>query len=232
MANNNLPTKPGRPRRFNDRKELPTETSGYYIRRANPTAWDRTHSWLNETNPDRRYIGIGNPRERLAEHERAGRYDPNRDHIEVIPMKEDATYDELRDWERKKIALHRPVHNKSPGGEGRPPGHLRSFVVDGIDRYEDDDDDDEWDDDDGWVPCCASCKDVDDVSGSVDDDDDWYCSRCDEYIDEDGDVVDYDDDDDDDDDDPQYCYCGNFAARDCSSGSCGVCCSGCDRHGW
>ena len=127
---------------------------------------DKASSWWHETNPEQRYVGIGNPHERAKEHELKGRYDPERDHFEVIPMKDDATFDELRQWERDKIAKHRPVHNSSRGGEGRTPGHLRNCSY-----AHDYDDDDYYDDDDDLGcayctnsaalacphQCCASC---------------------------------------------------------------------------
>ena len=106
------PTKVGRPKKFEDRKDLPSETGGYYVKRANPSVVDSVTSWIDGTDANFQYIGIGNPKQRVAEHERNGTYDPERDHIEVIEMKDDATYDELRTWEQEKIAAHRPVKNK------------------------------------------------------------------------------------------------------------------------
>ena len=161
------PTKQGRPKKYDDRKDLPTETSGYYIKRDEPGVVDNVTSWWNETDPNYQYIGIGNPKERVAEHERNGTYDPERDHIEVIPMKDDATYDELRTWEQEKIAEHSPVKNKTPGGEGRTPGQFRNCQFNVYANvYHDDDDEDE--DDDDWYD-----DDEDD-----DDDDDDECVYC------------------------------------------------------
>lgn len=125
------PTKQGRPKKFDDRKDLPSETSGYYVKRAKPSVVDSVTSWIDGTDANFQYIGIGNPKQRVAEHERNGTYDPERDHIEVIEMKDDATYDELRTWEQEKIAAHNPVKNKSPGGEGRTPDEFRSGHFEG-----------------------------------------------------------------------------------------------------
>ena len=51
--------------------------------------------------------------------------------IEVIEIKDDATFDELREWEREKIARHNPVKNQTQGGEGRTPDEFRSGHFEG-----------------------------------------------------------------------------------------------------
>ena len=171
------PTKQGRPKKFDDREDLPTATSGYYVKRAKPSVVDSVTSWIDGTDANYQYIGIGNPKERVAEHERRGNYDPDRDHVEVIEMKEDATYDELRAWEKEKIAQHNPVKNQTTGGEGRTPDEFRSGHFEGdmaakerIQGSDYDDSDDSDDSDEGecshcWNlaalacpnACCANC---------------------------------------------------------------------------
>jgi len=147
------PTRQGRPKKFEDRNDLPTETSGYYIKRDDPGVVDKVTSWWAETDPNFQYIGIGNPKDRMAKHEKNGTYDPDRDHIEVIPMKQDATYDELRTWEQEKIAEHRPVKNRTQGGEGRTPNEFRNYS----DDSEDSEDSDEGECRHCWNPAALAC---------------------------------------------------------------------------
>ncbi|MBK39449.1 MAG: hypothetical protein CMB50_04415 [Euryarchaeota archaeon] len=83
-----------------------------------------------------------------------------------------------------------------------------------------------------WVPECNECGDSDDVSGP-DEDDEYHCSHCDHYIDEDGDCVTSDCSTCEREDEQIYCRCGQLAARDCRYDLCGSCCDGqyCPRHG-
>ena len=80
-----------------------------------------------------------------------------------------------------------------------------------------------------WMPGCNSCGDSDDVTGP-DQDDEYHCSHCDHYIDEDGDCV-TSDCSNCDDEEPSFCNCGQLAAHDCPNDQCGTCCIGCARHG-
>jgi len=61
------------------------------------------------------------------------------------------------------------------------------------------------DEDEGWVPDCNSCEDDEDVTGP-DEDDDYYCSYCEHYIDDDGDCIDDDCDCDEDEEEDDYHY--------------------------
>lgn len=71
-----------------------------------------------------KYTGIaGDLQERAKEHRASGKFEDG-DRIAPLMVKKGASYDDLRDWERRKIAKHKPYANKTKGGEGRPIDQL------------------------------------------------------------------------------------------------------------
>lgn len=170
------PVPPGRPREFAERADLPEEAAGYEIIRRDPGFVNRVTSAVNGTDPHRRYVGISsNVKQRLSQHEAEGKYDPEQDTVRVYSLREQAKWAQLRAWEQDRIAEKHPVLNdpNHPGGQGRTP-----------DAYADD------------LPDCEECGDDEDVEGP-DEDGDFWCNYCDEYLDEYGVVIDYDDDEED-----------------------------------
>lgn len=109
------PFPPGRPLRFNSIDDVPDDLKGVYrIERA-----DNSH----------KYHGLGagekGVKDRLGKHAKSGLFDSGAgDRIRVQRAGPDATYDDIRNKERQKIAEHKPTHNKTKGGEGRPPKNL------------------------------------------------------------------------------------------------------------
>lgn len=72
----------------------------------------------------RKYIGIaGNLQERAKQHKNSGKFEEG-DTFAPLMAKRGTSYDDLRDWERKKIKKHKPYANETKGGEGRPIDHL------------------------------------------------------------------------------------------------------------
>ena len=66
------------------------------------------------------YIGeTDNLARRMAEHVRSGKI-PSGGTFEYMLAKRDSTSSTRREHEREKIAQHRPLLNRSGGGEGRP----------------------------------------------------------------------------------------------------------------
>ena len=103
--------KQGRPKEidpFNEMDKIPKKPGEY-------RKIEKTGSQMRENN----YIGeTNNLHRRIGEHKRTGKIKPG-EKIAIQVADGRSTSNTRREHEKEKIAKHKPIENKSSGGEGR-----------------------------------------------------------------------------------------------------------------